>query len=80
MFNLSRYVTLGSVVRNFGLTKKLFASTSVLAEKQDPTDPQKPQEILKSSKSKNFSQRFVQLVPNVLIRCRSNCRCCFCIA
>lgn len=41
MFNLSRYVTLSHVVRNFGVTRKLFASTSVLAEKQVPAEAQK---------------------------------------
>jgi hypothetical protein len=35
MFNLCRYATLGNVARNFGATRKLFASTSVLAEKKD---------------------------------------------
>lgn len=51
MFNLSRYVTMSSVVRNFGVTKKLFASTTVLAEKQDPADPQKPLDSTKKIKS-----------------------------
>lgn len=55
MFNLSRYVTMGSVVRNFGVTKKLFASTSVVAEKKDPADPQKPLDSLKKIKSVKFN-------------------------
>lgn len=42
---------MSSVVRNFGVTKKLFASTSVLAEKQDPADPQKPLDSTKKIKS-----------------------------
>lgn len=46
---------MGSVVRNFGVTKKLFASTTVLAEKQDPADPQKPLDSSKKIKSAKFS-------------------------
>lgn len=51
MFNLSRYVTLSNVVRNFGVTKKLFASTSVIAEKIDPVELRKPQEQINRPKS-----------------------------
>lgn len=54
MFNLCRYATFGSVVRNFGVTKKLFASTSVLAEKQDPVDSQKRETIKKVKSEKIF--------------------------
>lgn len=46
---------MGSVVRNFGVTKKLFASTSVVAEKKDPADPQKPLDSLKKIKSVKFN-------------------------
>lgn len=58
MFNLSRYATLSCVVRNFGVTRKLFASTSVLAEKQDPVESPKTQDILKKLKSKETECNF----------------------
>lgn len=47
MFNLCRYATLGGVAKNFGVTRKLFASTSVLAEKQDPAETPKPLDMKK---------------------------------
>lgn len=57
MFNLSRYASLSHVVRNFGVTRKLFASTSVLAEKEDPTEApkveSKAEQATKANKS-NF--------------------------
>ena len=56
MFNLSRIVTLGSVARNFGVTKKLFASTSVLAEKNDSIEPRK-QDLLKKAKSQSWDEK-----------------------
>lgn len=64
MFNLCRYAAVSNVVKNFGVTKKLFASTSVLAEKQDPVDPQKPQDFAKKIKSEIF---FSFSTNNVLI-------------
>lgn len=51
MFNLSR-ATLSCVVRNFGVTRKIFASTSVLAEKKDRIESQK--DLAKKVKSEKF--------------------------
>jgi hypothetical protein len=63
MFNLTRYVALSSVARNFGITKKLFASTSVVAEKQDDSEPQKPQNPPKKPSS---MKSFRNSIPDVL--------------
>lgn len=66
MFNLSRFASLGHVVRNFGASRKLFASTSVLAEKPDAIEVQK-QELAKKMKSKkmnppNCAMNYVRIV------------------
>lgn len=49
MFNLSRLATLGGVARSFGATRKVFASTKVLADNHDAADTQK----LSKPKSEN---------------------------
>lgn len=55
MFNLCRYATLSHVVKNFGVTKKLFASTSVLAEKKEAAEPTKEHSVKKlKSMNENF--------------------------
>lgn len=66
MFNLCRYATLSHVVRNFGVTRKLFASTTVLAEKRDTIDTQKP--ALQKPKSKLMKLLADDTNSNVLMK------------
>lgn len=60
MFKLSRCATLGHVVRNFGITRKIFASTSVLAEKHEPTEVKKL-DSLKKPKNPTIAAVFASL-------------------
>jgi len=63
MFNLSRFASLTYVVRNFGSTRKLFASTSVLAEKQEPSASHKQdlQNLTKKTKNPTVAAVFASL-------------------
>ncbi len=54
MFNLSRLAMLGGVVRNFGATRKMLASTKVLADSHDAADTQKREASSKPKSEKNI--------------------------
>ncbi|CRK94919.1 CLUMA_CG008410, isoform A [Clunio marinus] len=76
MFNLSRYATLSSFVKNFGASRKIFASTSVLADKKDSVDNQKPEKEVKQIKNPTVAAVFATLnepdQPNVSERINKN--------
>lgn len=67
MFNLTRYVKLGSVVRNYGATKMLFASATVHVEKKDPADTLNRPAAKKAKSEKIAQRRQAQCFQNILL-------------